>query len=196
MLRQHTAGVPDPKGTRSTDGSVRDAVRRLVVERGHLGITNELLRHEAKCHMNIAASALSYMTRKGEVHRAEIAGLPLHWFASAELAQRWRATTKPPQQPTPRFRQRMVKMDRVREPTEAQNVAMVNKHPVVHIARRADTADTPANTPSHVQVQRVPAPTHDVRYQCAPGERPAGAGFAAAGIGRDITTGRAWRQPG
>ena len=33
---------------------------------------------------------------------------------------------------------------------------------------------------------------YDPRYQCAPGERPWGAGFAAAGIGRDVTTGRGW----
>lgn len=33
---------------------------------------------------------------------------------------------------------------------------------------------------------------YDPRYQCDPDEQPWGAGFAAAGIGRDINTGRAW----
>lgn len=36
--------------------------------------------------------------------------------------------------------------------------------------------------------------THDPRYQCAPGEQPCGAGFAAAGPGIDITTGRPWSR--
>ncbi len=35
---------------------------------------------------------------------------------------------------------------------------------------------------------------YDPRYQCGPDERPYGAGFAAAGIWRDINTGRGWGQ--
>lgn len=34
--------------------------------------------------------------------------------------------------------------------------------------------------------------SHDPRYQCAPGEQPYGAGFAAVGIGRSVLTGKAW----
>lgn len=46
--------------------------------------------------------------------------------------------------------------------------------------------------PAGVKVQRGPSWTHDPRVQCAPNEQPYGAGFAAAGPGRDVTTGRAW----
>ena len=46
--------------------------------------------------------------------------------------------------------------------------------------------------PAGVKVQRGPSWTHDPRVQCGPGEQPYGAGFAAAGPGRDVTTGRAW----
>lgn len=46
--------------------------------------------------------------------------------------------------------------------------------------------------PDGLQVQRGPSWTHDPRFTCAPGEQPFGAGFAAAGPGRDITTGKAW----
>lgn len=35
---------------------------------------------------------------------------------------------------------------------------------------------------------------YDARFQVAPGERVHGAGFAAVGIGRDVTTGRPWGQ--
>lgn len=196
MLRQHTAGVAAPKNHRAAACSTSAAVRQLVVERGHQGITNELVRHQDRCDMNRAASVLSAMTRRGEIHRAKVPGLPLHWFASAELAQRWKTATKPPEPATPKHRQRMVKMDRLREPTDAQNVAMVapKAPPVVRIARRADNTDAPMIVPPGLEVQRVDSPRHDKRYQCAPDERPMGAGFAAAGIGRDITTGQAWGQ--
>ena len=43
-------------------------------------------------------------------------------------------------------------------------------------------------------VQVLPSQTHDARVQCAPGAQPFGAGFAAAGIGHDIQTGRPWRR--
>ena len=46
--------------------------------------------------------------------------------------------------------------------------------------------------PPHVKVTRCPAPAYDARYQVDPSARPFGAGFAAAGIGRDPTTGKAW----
>lgn len=53
----------------------------------------------------------------------------------------------------------------------------------------------PAGKPifaSGTTVTRGIAAGYDPRYQCAPGEQPSGAGFAAAGIGRDITTGQGW----
>lgn len=46
---------------------------------------------------------------------------------------------------------------------------------------------------ARTRITRGPGYTHDPRVQCAPGEQPFGAGFAACGIGRDIETGRAWR---
>jgi NAD(P)-dependent dehydrogenase (short-subunit alcohol dehydrogenase family) len=41
-------------------------------------------------------------------------------------------------------------------------------------------------------VQVCPSPSYDARYQLPPGAQVYGAGFAAAGIGRDVTTGKAW----
>lgn len=46
--------------------------------------------------------------------------------------------------------------------------------------------------PRKVQVQRCPGWTHDPRYQVAPGTPVQGAGFAAAGVGRDAITGKPW----
>lgn len=50
-------------------------------------------------------------------------------------------------------------------------------------------------TPKSVVPQVLAGYTHDDRVQCAPGARPYGAGFAAAGAGIDMTTGRPWGQP-
>ena len=52
-----------------------------------------------------------------------------------------------------------------------------------------------ATNPNGVKVQVCASPTHDCRVQCAPGERPFGAGFAAVGIGHDLQTGKGWDQP-
>ena len=193
MRIQKTAGVAPPKNTKNATCSTTAAVRRLVVERGHLGVTNTLVQHEARCDTNRAAAVLSAMTRKGEIHVGNVKGHRKHWFASAELAMRWQTTTKPVVDTEPRYRQRMVKMDRIKEPTTAQNIAMVRHQlPGVTIRPRPDTTDNPVHLPDGVLVQRGPSYSHDSRYQCTPGERPAGAGFAAAGVGRDVITGGAW----
>lgn len=44
------------------------------------------------------------------------------------------------------------------------------------------------------RITKGPSYTHNGRYQCAPGEQPYGAGFAAAGIGRDVTNGKGWGE--
>ena len=61
----------------------------------------------------------------------------------------------------------------------------------VHRAGRAGTPPSAAAQPQ--PITRVPGWTHDPRLQCAPDEMPFGAGFAAAGVGVDITTGRSWK---
>ena len=58
--------------------------------------------------------------------------------------------------------------------------------------RRADPSRVEIIVPPHVKVQRGPSYTHDSRIQCAPGAQPFGAGFAAAGPGVDIETGKGW----
>lgn len=45
---------------------------------------------------------------------------------------------------------------------------------------------------SRAKITRAEAPRYDVRYQVDPAARPYGAGFAAIGPGRDVTTGQAW----
>jgi hypothetical protein len=49
--------------------------------------------------------------------------------------------------------------------------------------------------PPTVKVTVCPSPAPYGRYQVDPSTRPFGAGFSAAGIGRDLTTGQAWGSP-
>jgi hypothetical protein len=176
-----TAGTPVPKRAKAAQCAITAAVRRLVVERGHLGVTNKLLQHEALTCSNRAGTVLAKLTHTGEIHGAQVVGVPKHWFASAELAQRWLAITPPQPKATPTPRQQIVPLHR-------------HRSPMVTLGKRASNVDTPANVPAGLKVQRGPSQTHDARYQCAPGEQPYGAGFAAAGVGRDVTTGTAWGQ--
>lgn len=129
ILRQHTAGVAVPTGRRNATCTISAAIRQLVIERGHLGITNRLLQPAAQCTTDQAASVLAALTRRGEIHSAKVAGLPKHWFASAELAQRWASSSRPAPDAQPRYRQRMAGTDRMREPTAAQNLTIATRGP-------------------------------------------------------------------
>jgi len=154
------------------------AALRLVVERGHLGITNELVQSASGRTSTRVGTALAKLAHGGRLVAAKVPGHLTHWFANDELAQRWMATTPPAAN---------------RSPTERQRPPVWRTEPApVELAPAADTRDTPPVVPAHVAVDRRPTVTHDPRYQCAPGERPYGAGFAAAGIGRDVTTGQPW----
>lgn len=156
------------------------AALRLVVERGHLGITNRLLQSASQRTSTHVGTVLAKLANRGRLVVAKVPGHPTHWFANDELAQRWMATTPPVPKAAPVQRQR-------------PPVWRTTSAPVT-LAPATDTRDTPVIHPADVQVQRGPGWLHDPRYQCAPGERPYGAGFAAAGVGRDVVTGAAWGQ--
>ena len=184
-----TMQQPSTKPKRDKICRVTAAARRMVVERGSLGVTNAMLQADCAADSTRVASVLWRLTSVGELVGALVPGAVKRWFASQELAQRWLATAAPRPKPPPAPRQRI----RRREPTAAQNATMVRQRGAnVTIGKLPRRDDEPAIVPAGLQVQRAVAMTHDSRYQCAPGERPAGAGFAAVGIGRDSITGMAW----
>ena len=65
----------------------------------------------------------------------------------------------------------------VRKPRPARAV------PAGVIVAKVARGQVEATNPNGVQVQVCASPTHDERYQCAPGEQPRGAGFAAEWAG-------------
>jgi hypothetical protein len=169
------------KRTRAAVCPIKTVARQLVIERGRLGVTNQLVRAQVPGRGTVAVgTVLAKMTRAGELTAAKVAGHLVHWFASPELAWRWEADATPKPPPTPTTRQQ-VPMARTRSAP-------------VHVPRPASRIDQPAVIPAGLAPQRAAALTYDPRYQCAPGEQPFGAGFAAVGIGRDVDTGRTWGQ--
>ena len=181
-----------PRRTRAAVCPITTAAMQMVVERGHLGITNNMLQQATGRCSNTVGTVLAKLTHRGRLAVGRLATHPHHWFANQELAQRWMSTTPPLVKPIPAPRQRILH----RQPrTAAQNPRLTRQHgaPVV-LGRAPDTTDDHVVVPAGLAIQRLATPTHDARYQCAPGERPHGAGFAAAGIGRDVTTGQQWGQ--
>lgn len=60
------------------------------------------------------------------------------------------------------------------------------------IAAAAENACMEVSIEGGIRVTRYLGASCDLRYQVPPGSKPFGAGFAAVGLGRDVTTGRAW----
>ena len=187
-----TGTKPDttPKRTRAAVCPITQAALRMVVERGHLGITNSMVRQATKRSSTQVGTVLAKLKNRGLLAVGRVTGCYHHWFANEELAQRWMTTTTPPPKPSPTPRQNISVV--ARRPATKTRPATASRGSYVVLNAPPDTTDAHVVVPPGVRVQRWVAPTHDTRYQCAPGERPAGAGFAAAGIGRDVTTGQAW----
>lgn len=185
-----TAADQKPKRTRAVVCPITEAALRLVVERGHLGITNSMVQQSTgRCSTQVG-TVLAKLTNRGLLTVGRATGCYHHWFANQELAQRWMTTTTPPPKPGPTPRQNISMV--ARRPAAKTLPATASRGAYVVLNAPPDTTDAHVVVPPGVRMQRWAAPTHDTRYQCAPGERPAGAGFAAAGIGRDVTTGQAW----
>lgn len=75
-----------------------------------------------------------------------------------------------------------------------QPPSLANSGNLTFSQRRVPKPQTSAEVviPAGVAITRGPSWTHDPRYSVAPGAQVYGAGFAAAGIGRSVETGRAW----
>lgn len=99
----------EPGRTRAKVCQTRATALRLAIERRYLGITNNLVQHEAKCDSNRAGTVLAKMTREGQLHGARVDGYAKHWFITAEVAQTWLQATKPLLKQAPAVRQPMLK---------------------------------------------------------------------------------------
>lgn len=93
----------------------------------------------------------------------------------------WRMTPKPGQSLTD-----------IGAPLRTINKPPTNQCAPLPGSRRRPPPDGPVIVPKGLKVQHGPGLTYDARFQCAPGAKVYGAGFAAVGPGRDLLTGKAW----
>ena len=177
----------------------RDSVLALMraMAAGPEGLTNAALALRLDIAQTNIPGRINQAQRNGHLFRAERKGYPLHWFDTAERAAAWAAM--PP----------LHKPALVAIPTGCAHTVMAKKkgpaaltsyaaHPTKPATPAPVTiADAPlvsgeVTVPASVVVAKGLSAGYDPRIQCAPGERPYGAGFAAVGIGRSVTTGQGW----
>lgn len=110
-----------------------------------------------------ASARLDALARHGHLVRAAAAGQRNRYFRTDEAATTWLAQFGPP---------------------------ALETHECRGLVPRSDNGEV--IVPDTVKITRVSAPAFNARFQVDPQSRPFGAGFAAAGLGRDVTTGEAW----
>lgn len=153
----------------------KSAAERILAElqrRGDRGGLSSEISAGLGCGKSTVLNALAALTKDGRIKRW---GDPTPDCLNRK--RYWAAEFAPDQAPKRRMREPGLSQDK------AKKIALAGK-----VLRPDAEADL-----SRAKVTRGPDYTRDPRYQCAPGEQPYGAGFAAVGIGRDVTTGRAWR---
>jgi len=161
------------------------------------GLTNAALAQRLDIAQTNIPGRINQAQRNGHLFRAARPGYPLHWFDTPERAAAWAAMPplhKPGLVAIPTGRAHTV-MAKKKGPAALTKYAAYPTKPgmpaPVHIP------DTPqvsgeATVPASVVMAKGLSAGYDPRVQCAPGEQPYGAGFAAVGVGRSITTGQGW----
>lgn len=132
---------------------------------------------------NGAKSALRWLESHGMAWRVKPTGHTRdRWFGDETMARVWLSRYVPPA---------MV----LRAPKPNRFTATRRGLPApVSVPHRPYAPVGEAHVPAHIVPAVGVASGHDPRYQCAPGEQPFGAGFAAAGIGRYFGPGGVWPE--
>jgi hypothetical protein len=176
-------------------GAVLALMRAMAA--GPEGLTNAALAQRLDIAQTNIPGRISQAQRNGHLFRAARKGYPLHWFDTAERAAAWAAMPalhKPALQSLPTDPARTILAKKQGPAALTKYAAHPTKPGVpapVHIPD-APQVSGEVTVPATVVVSRGLSAGYDPRRQCAPGEQPYGAGFAAVGIGRSVTTGQGW----
>lgn len=176
-------------------GAVLALMRAMAA--GPEGLTNADLARRLDIAQTNIPGRINQAQRNGHLFRADRKGYPLHWFDTAERARAW--ANLPP----------LHKPELAALPTDPVGTILAKKKGpaaltkyAAHPTKRGMPApvtipDTPqvsgpVTVPAWVVKSEGLSAGYDPRFQCGPNEQPYGAGFAAVGIGRSVTTGQGW----
>lgn len=161
-------------------------------QRGHLfriliaaagspnGLTNEQAVAMTGQPSNAIGARFNDWAKAGHLHKAKVKGFFLRVFADEGHRDAWIATAKP-----------VAKLHPLTEPLVPRGRCIAP--PKLKKLKKVTIVDGDMIIPPTAKITRATPVTHDPRFQCDPAAKVFGAGFAAAGIGRDIHTGRAWQ---
>lgn len=135
------------------------------------------------------AGTVNRMVARGEVQVRVYKGWRLYWLAGVEVSDAAEHALRSGIDSVTAARSRAGGKARAKP---GKPIRSTSSAPVIVRSSSAGQPQGEVITPQGLQPVRGQAYTHDKRYQCAPGEIPFGAGFAAAGIGRSAVTGKAW----
>lgn len=127
------------------------------------GTTNAAVAAALRKPTQYGAALVARFVNRGLLFRAK-QGRAARYFSSQEAAEAW-----------------------VNRPQQAKGAWELHLPGTPRLRSFAPAKPAEARPPT-----RGPDWTHDPRYQCSPGAQPFGAGFAAAGVGFDVTTGKPW----
>ncbi|WP_164964277.1 hypothetical protein [Rubrivivax sp. JA1026] len=155
----------------------------LALANRRTGVTMLYARRATDASEPAILAALQALVQDLEVtYRAPEGVRWARWFGFSEDADAWvESLAKPQAQAQPK--------------APARHGPPLTNIPSAARQRKGLRLDVGADVqPPGVKFTRGPTMTHDPRFQCDPTQRHYGAGFAAAGIGRDVTTGKGWGQ--
>lgn len=159
------------------------------------GATNANFATAAGVTPQVAATKLKRFVIKAMLWPAKVPPEPTHWFLTAERAAAWQARQASAAAGQPAISRKVPARKFAKyAPAMPKSLAAGGQPaPVTGVTTFAVLKGEPSN-PNNVQPIYGRHYTHDIRIQCAPGERPFGAGFAAVRPGVNPMTGQAWEQ--
>ena len=156
---------------------------------GASGMTSVQIAAASGFDSKAVAGAATRMVARGEIQARPYKGWRLYWIGGVQITQAAELALRRTVDEVTASRSRIGGKARAKAATPIRRERQAT---VIVRTKDAGKPEGDAIVPQGIKPLRGPSFTHDTRYQCAPGEIPFGAGFAAVGIWRSPLTGKAW----
>lgn len=197
--QQHSTPKPAPKAGKRGPGH-REQICKLAAARLSDGISSADIATLGIQH-NHAGRHTTDLVEQGRLFRAQVPGQRfLRWFATAQARNAWLERTPPAtlMQARPKRESTAIKSGAAWT-LHLKGSEATAKAAGVSISPNAGKVRGEVIIPPGVKRTICPSPAvlgPAALVALQPGARPFGAGFAAIGVGRDVTTGQAWEMRG